>query len=314
MSPSEEPRLSFLRPPRANLPDLLEEFDQRPIDIQRPATSDDVDYAHPTIVVADHLRESEIDPETLYQQCHDQLGFLCVVPPFPDSDDARDEIAAGLDITISDDAESDVHQPVAEFTSALTEKELTIASVGRLIHTVGEVLLRTPAGEETMVEYRSSNIEGSVVLTTANVLGRSLRTNAVHREALLTAVADFGNARIEHLQTSPGRDQQLKSDKQSTDTPEPSATALSSRQIDFGLLEVALQLETNNEVEFGSLGTRMPLEGAPDWSADEVSMFREWLVERDALHPEAGIDRGRLLKLIETRNLNSFRRRLTNDR
>jgi hypothetical protein len=312
MSPSEGACLSFLRPPTADFPDLLGEFDQRLVNIQRPATADDIDYAHPTIVIADHLYESEIDPEALYQQSHEQLGFLCVVPPFPDNDDARDEIAARLDITISDDAESDIHQPAGEFTSALTADELTIASVGRLISTVGETLLRTPAGEETMAEYRSSNSEGSVVFATVNVLGRSLRTNAVHREMLLTAVADFGTARIEHLQTSPGGDQQLEKDQQSTDTSNPSSTALSSRQIDYGLLEIALQLETDDEVAFGSLGTQIPLEGVPEWSADEVSAFREWLVEQDVLNPEAGVDRGRLVELIDTRNLNSFRRRLTN--
>lgn len=242
------------------------------------------------------------DLNAVFENVLTENNVLIVTPPFPNDLDqlAINDQKFTLDSNFDDDRLV-VHQPLQRFVG---KEHLEIVSKGIFRDTSIPVLARNSAGQPVILDYRTSNVSGSVLFTAVELTRRSLRASRNDQTVLLEGFANLLQSR---RQSSSGDEDTAQQDE----TDDDDKVTLSSETKDKVLLSVAVQGTRGEGINLSSAGNVLPASIGLALSDEELARTRDWLEEMNCINEKDLADQDRIEELIEQRNLNGFYRRLT---
>lgn len=304
-SPSnEEVAVYYLHPADETVPSGLTGVDQLQITEMSPEAVDETPVSLPIVTSGETVTSEIEDPAGFASRLHSEGAVLIVLPPLGPEDTLISLIGSEAEGPLFQDNRSTKITALRGLREECDQVKFQITSEQSVRASGMTVLARDEDGHPVIVDRRPSSTAGSILLSTAELHQPALRTREKDRKQLLTGLCSLGSA---HL-AKPAATEQLDGRE---DTPD--EIELKSSTVDRVLLALATVDQDQRGVSEDRINSVLPAHLMVELTADEWEALRDQLAASGILNDDGKVEKNALQSAIETRDLESFVRRLRND-
>lgn len=303
-SPStEEVAVYYLHPADEMVPSGLTGIDLLQITGISPEAVDESPASLPIVTSGETVTSEIADPAGFASRLHSEGGVLIILPPLDSEEAITSLIGTEAEGPLFQDNRSTKITTFRGLREESGQVEFQITSEQSVRASGMTVHARDEDGHPVIVDRRPRSTAGGILLSTAELHQPSLRTREKDREQLLAGLFSLGRTRL--TKPAPKEPSDGREDTQAE-------IEFESSTVDRVLLALATLDRDQRGVSEERINSVLPSHLKVELTADEWEALRDQIAAKGILDNGGEVNTDALRHAIETRDLESFVRRLRN--